>query len=121
MDNSKTYSGAPTPSRTESALGPPASTLPPAAPVEFDNSATAAALYSNFCRLLGTPEELLIDFGLNPQPTGTVSQPVVLTQRVVTGWHTAKRLLYALQMAVGRHEAAFGFLETDVQKRAQRA
>ena len=120
MDNSKTYSGAPTPSRTESALGPPASTLPPAAPVEFDNSATAA-LYSNFCRLSGTPEELLIDFGLNPQPTGTVSQPVVLTQRVVTGWHTAKRLLYALHLAVERHEAAFGFLETDVQKRAQRA
>ena len=30
---------------------------------------------------------------------------------------TAKRLAYALHMAVQRHEQAFGTLETDVQKR----
>ena len=32
---------------------------------------------------------------------------------------TAKRLLAALQMSVQRHEAAFGVLETDIQKRVQ--
>jgi hypothetical protein len=30
---------------------------------------------------------------------------------------TAKRLLAALQMSVQRHEAVFGVLETDIQKR----
>ena len=67
------------------------------------------------------PEELLIDFGLNPQPMGiTTTQPVMLPQRIVVGWHTVKRLLHVLQLTVGRHEAAFGVLETDVQKRIRR-
>lgn len=76
--------------------------------------------YSNFCRLSASPEELLIDFGLNPQPVGVPLQPVAVTQRIVTGWHTAKRLVQVLQMTVERHEAAFGVLETDVQKRVRR-
>ena len=37
--------------------------------VEIDDS-KAMALYANFCRVTGTPEELIIDFGLNPQPFG---------------------------------------------------
>jgi hypothetical protein len=37
----------------------------------------------------------------------------------VLNFFTAKRLAVALQMAVQRHEAAFGNLETDVQKRLQ--
>ena len=78
------------------------------------------AHYANCCRFSGTPEELLIDFGFNPQPTSTTTHPIVVTQRVVTGWHTAKRLLHVLQTTVKRHEAAFGVLETDVQKRVRR-
>ena len=27
----------------------------------------AIALYANFCRVTGSPEELIVDFGLNPQ------------------------------------------------------
>lgn len=83
------------------------------------NDRDSAADYANFCRITGTPEELLIDFGLNPQPLGTPTEPIVATQRIVTSWHTAKRLLGALQMTVARHEAVFGVLETDVQKRAR--
>ncbi|MFN7291740.1 MAG: DUF3467 domain-containing protein, partial [Pirellula sp.] len=30
----------------------------------------ALALYANFCRVTGSPEELIVDFGLNPQPVG---------------------------------------------------
>ena len=52
---------------------------------------------------------------------GITTRPIVVAQRVVTGWHTAKRLLNALQLAVERHEAALGVLETDVQKRIRRA
>jgi hypothetical protein len=80
----------------------------------------ALACYANFCRVTGTPEELLIDFGLNPQPFGVPTQPIAVTQRIVTNLYTAKRLLHVLQMTVQRHEATFGALETDVQKRVRR-
>ena len=75
------------------------------------------ALYANFCRVTGTPEELIIDFGLNAQPFGPSEDPVVVTQRIVTNYYTAKRMLHALSLTVQRHEQAFGVLETDVQKR----
>lgn len=77
----------------------------------------AAAAYANFCRVTGTPEELIIDFGLNPQPFGVPTEPIVISQRIVTNFYTAKRMLHALQLTLQRHEAAFGVLETDVQKR----
>lgn len=80
----------------------------------------AVTMYANFCRVTGTPEELIIDFGLNAQPYGTPTEPVAVSQRLVTNYYTAKRLLHALAMSVQRHEQAFGVLETDVQKRASR-
>ncbi len=76
----------------------------------------AISSYANFCRVTGTPEELIVDFGLNPQPVGMPSEPVVITQRIVTNYYTAKRMLHALQLTIQRHEEAFGVLETDIQK-----
>ena len=38
---------------------------------------------------------------------------------IIVNYYTAKRMLAALQMSVQRHEAAFGVLETDVQKRVK--
>jgi len=35
----------------------------------------------------------------------------------VTNYFTAKRMLHALQLTLQRHEAVFGVLEPDVQKR----
>src|SRR3954464_12995444 len=84
--------------------------------VDVDDTHVIAA-YSNFCRVTGTPEELIIDFGLNPQPFGIPAEPVAIGQRIVTNFYTAKRLWHALGLALQRHEAAFGVLETDVQKR----
>jgi len=84
--------------------------------VELDD-AGATACYANFCRVNGTPEELIIDFGLNSQPFGAPTQPLKVTQRLIVNYFTAKRLLAALHASVQRHEAAFGVLETDVQKR----
>ncbi len=75
------------------------------------------AMYANFCRVTGTPEELIIDFGLNAQPFGIPDEPVPVTQRIVTNYYTAKRMLQALHLTIQRHEAAFGILETDVQRR----
>src|SRR4051812_16032243 len=77
----------------------------------------AVCLYANFCRVTGTPEELILDFGLNAQPFGVPTEPVDVKQRIVTNYFTAKRMLQALMMSVQRHEQAFGVLETDVQKR----
>ena len=84
--------------------------------IEIDES-DAVTCYANFCRVTGTPEELIIDFGLNSQPFGVPNKPVVVRQRLVTNYYTAKRLLHALHLSVQRHEQAFGVLETDVQKR----
>jgi hypothetical protein len=88
------------------------------APVRFDDSKVTAT-YANFCRVTGTPEELIIDFGLNPQPIGIPTTPIVVTDRIVTNFYTAKRMLYALQTTIQRHEQTFGVLEIDVQKRVK--
>lgn len=83
------------------------------------NDDKAMTSYANFCRVTGTPEELIIDFGLNPQPIGVPTSPIQITQRIITNFYTAKRILHALSLTVQRHEAAFGVLEVDVQKRVR--
>ena len=60
---------------------------------------------------------MIIDFGLTAQPFGVPTEPVVVSQRIITNFYTAKRLLHALQLTLQRHEQMFGVLETDVQKR----
>ncbi|MCL2120230.1 MAG: DUF3467 domain-containing protein [Planctomycetaceae bacterium] len=89
---------------------------PQRAQIQIDDSKVNAS-YANFCRVTGTPEELIIDFGLNPQPLGIPTTPIPVTQRVITNFFTAKRMLHALSMTVQRHEQTFGVLEIDVQKR----
>lgn len=81
------------------------------------DASKAHAAYANFCRVTGTPEELIIDFGLNTQPMGVPNEPIEVCERIVMNYYTAKRMMTALQMSLQRHEAAFGILETDVQKR----
>src|SRR5215211_7663100 len=60
----------------------------PGQEVQVDDS-HIVALYSNFCRVTGSPEELIVDFGLNPQPMGTPTKPVVVSQRIVLNYYTA--------------------------------
>ncbi len=91
---------------------------PPRVTVQIDDSKVMAS-YANFCRVTGTPEEVIIDFGLNPQPIGIPSQPIAVSQRIVMNFYTAKRMLHALQLTIQRHEATFGVLETDIQKRVR--
>jgi len=81
------------------------------------SDANVVSSYANFCRVTGTPEELIIDFGLNPQPVGIPTQPIAVSQRIVTNFYTAKRLWHALGLTLQRHEQAFGVLETDIQRR----
>ena len=62
---------------------------------------------------------MILDFGLNPQPFGVPTVPIAVTQRIITYFYTAKRMLHALQLTLQRHEATFGVLELDVQRRVQ--
>ncbi len=85
--------------------------------VHVDDSGTLPS-YSNFCRVTATPEEVILDFGLNPQPFATGRHEVKATQRIVMNFYTAKRLLSALGMTIQRHEGTFGSIELDVHRRA---
>jgi Protein of unknown function (DUF3467) len=109
---------------TESSPTPATSTSPQAQPpaaAGFSVDTTAlSTVYANFCRVTGTPEELILDFGLNTQMAPVAGgEPVRLTHRLVTNYFTAKRLLGALHMAIQQHEAVYGVLEVDVQKRVR--
>lgn len=86
--------------------------------ITVDESKTISC-YANFCRVTGSPEELIIDFGMNAQPIGSNDKPVEIAQRIVLNFYTAKRLLHALHVSVQRHEEVFGKIETDIQKRVQ--
>ncbi len=88
----------------------------PAFPVD---SSQLSTVYANFCRVTGTPEELVLDFGLNTQMTPNPTDPLKLTHRLVLNFFTAKRLLGALHMAIQQHESLYGVLEVDVQKRTR--
>jgi hypothetical protein len=84
-----------------------------------DDSGVVAG-YANFCRVSSTPEELIMDLGLNPNPYAQGEVTVPVGQRIIMNHFTAKRLLSALSMALQRHEQAFGVLETDVRRRVRR-
>jgi len=90
------------------------------ATIEVDDSNIVAG-YANFCRVSSTPEELILDLGLNPQPMNPALTKVVVSQRTIMNHYTAKRLLAALSTALQRHESAFGVLETDVRRRVRGA
>src|SRR2546427_9584508 len=99
---------------------PPQPQAQPQQPQQFSVDSTAlSTAYANFCRVTGTPEELVLDFGLNTSMTPVQNEPVKLTHRLVVNYFTAKRLLGALHMAVQQHENVYGVLETDIQKRVR--
>ncbi|MCA9042144.1 MAG: DUF3467 domain-containing protein [Planctomycetaceae bacterium] len=86
--------------------------------ISIDDSEIMAG-YANFCRVSSTPEEMILDLGLNPNPYGAANTKIKVNQRIIMNHYTAKRLLGALNAAVQRHESAFGVLETDVRKRVK--
>jgi len=115
---------------TEAAAAAPEDKTPAARPaaeenrrpssIEVDDSNVVAG-YANFCRVSSTPEELILDLGLNPQPMNPAVSKVIVSQRTIMNHYTAKRLLAALSSALQRHESAFGVLETDVRRRVRGA
>jgi hypothetical protein len=84
------------------------------------------ASYANFVQVTGTPEEVILDLGLDRPAIGAsgasphkvvVPAGRALDRRIVLSFVTAKRLWRAIQLAVQRHETSFGPLETDVRRR----
>ena len=67
--------------------------------------------------MTATPEEVLLDFGLNTQPFAEGQQDVKANQRIVMTMFTTKRLLTAIGMTIQRHEQTFGAIELDVRRR----
>jgi hypothetical protein len=112
-----------TPTVEEKPAAAPAEAQQPARPAAQQtevvvDEAGAHAAYANFARVTATPEEVIVDFALNPQPFAVGRQEVKVSQRLIMNFYTAKRLLGALQMTIQRHEQAFGAIELDVRRRA---
>jgi Protein of unknown function (DUF3467) len=113
-------------SETEQSVGfqtpaQPQRTAPaPQTPEVVVDDAGTQPLYTNFCRVTATPEEMIFDFGLNTQPFATGRQDVKVIERCVMNAFTAKRLLNAIGMTIQRHEQTFGTIELDVQRRVHR-
>jgi hypothetical protein len=98
-------------------LATPVAAAPQAQPQVAVDDHGVAARYVNFCRVSGTPEELILDFGLNANVPGGETEAITATERVVTNYYTAKRLYQVLAMTIQRHEAAFGIIEVNVEQR----
>jgi hypothetical protein len=92
---------------------------PQQAPQFTTDSSQLSTVYTNFCRVNVTPEELVLDFGLNTQMQPTPSETIRLSHRVVMNFFTAKRLMLALHEVVSRYENTYGVLELDVNRRAR--
>ena len=75
--------------------------------------------YANFARVTATPEEVIIDFALNPNPFQQGKQEIPVAQRLILNFFTAKRLLLALNHTLQRHEATYGSVELNLLRRAQ--
>ena len=73
--------------------------------------------YANFVRVTGSPEEVILDFCLAPNPGERSGQKIRIQNRVVLSYFSAKRLFLALHQTLARHEQRFGTIELDVRKR----
>src|SRR5262245_23113527 len=80
------------------------------------NDKNAHAAYANFARVTATPEEVIVDFALNPNPFSPGKQEVEINNRLIMNFYTAKRLCSALAMTLQRHEGTFGSIELDVRR-----
>jgi hypothetical protein len=109
----------PTPAQGE-APSSQAPANPPAQQEVVLNDRGAHSAYSNFARVTATPEEVVLDFGLNLNPFHPGRQDLNISQRLIMNFYTAKRLFSALGMTLQRHEQNFGPIEIEVRRRTQR-
>ncbi len=76
------------------------------------------ASYANVCRIAQTPNEVIIDFGMNPNFFGQIiDEPLKLDQRIILSHDAAKRLCLHLTATIQNFESKYGAIELDVAKR----
>lgn len=78
--------------------------------------------YANTIRTATTPDEVVLDFGLNmpmPAQNGQAAMTFAVGSRVVMNWAGAKRLALSLQQIVGQYEKAFGTIELERAQQQQ--
>jgi hypothetical protein len=74
--------------------------------------------YANVCRIAQTPNEVIVDFGVNPNFFGQIlDEPLKLDNRVILSHDAAKRLCLHLTATIQNYEARYGVIELDVTKR----
>lgn len=87
------------------------------APPKIDAS-NLKSVYANVCRIAQTPNEVIVDFGMNPNFFGAIlDEPLKLDTRVIMSHDAAKRLCIHLTATIQAFEAKYGPIELDVTKR----
>ena len=103
---------------TNATLPEEAQVLEEAAALKLEYDESSHATYSNLCLVTGTPEEVMMDFALNPNAFGRVMDEVVkIDHRIVMSYEAAKRTAFVLLETIRRHEERFGAVELDPRKR----
>lgn len=82
------------------------------------NAENLKSNYANVCRIAQTPNEVIIDFGMNPNFFGNIlEEPLRLETRIIMSHDAAKRLCLHLMNAIQSFEGKYGIIELDVAKR----
>jgi len=80
--------------------------------------ADAKTAYANFFLVSSTPEEVVLNFGVNLlPPTKEKEVRVDITNRTVMSYVSAKRLAVTLSNLIQRYESANGVIEIDPRRR----
>ena len=80
----------------------------------------ARALYANFARVSGSPEELTLELGVNPGPVPpTADVRVAIHSQAALSFATAKSLLRQLTQVVDEYEGRYGEVQLDVAERVR--
>jgi hypothetical protein len=74
--------------------------------------------FANIARITVSPNEVYVDFGVNPNFFGQQLDEVAkLNTRVIMTPDAAKRICIGLSQFLGAYEQRFGVIELDVTKR----
>jgi hypothetical protein len=96
-------------------------TAPAGTNVPQINTDNLKTIYANICRIGQSPNELIIDFGLNPNFFGgTPVEPFRMECRILLSHDGAKRLALHLGNALQTYESTYGVIELDVTKRIKK-
>ena len=89
--------------------------------VEFDEKNLKTS-YANGFRTAATPEEIILDFGLNyanpaQQREGEAKVVFLANDRIIMNYYSAKRLAINLSQVVRRYEQQYGEIELNAARR----